>query len=165
MPSNCAKMLDVSFTYDQPRLRRSADQVLVDLSGTFQTLYLDEQQHLQCAVSRWENTLNHQVDQNVQVHGMCVRTGRPQSGNSLGNDLSVEFSDMSETGLSMVSAVELGELRQPNPDRPSLLLRRMDGDDLWNVAKNCGSTVSAIMQANGLAQEPEQGRMLLIPVL
>ena len=165
MPSNCTRVLDVSFTYDQPRLRRSADQVLVDLTGTFQVLYLDEEQHLQCGISRWEDTLTHQADQNVQIHGMCERTGRPQSGNSLGNDLAVELTSMSETGLPMVSAVELGALQQPDPDRPSLLLRRMDGSDLWNVAKKCGSTVSAIMQANGLAQEPEQGRMLLIPVL
>jgi hypothetical protein len=72
---------------------------------------------------------------------------------------------MSETGLSMIMAVELGQLQQLDPDRPSLLLRRMDCSDLWSIAKSCGSTVSAIMQANGLAQEPEQGRMLLIPVL
>ena len=165
LPSGCARVLDVCFTYDQPRMRRSADQVHVDLAGTFQVLYLDEEQHLQCGISRWEDTLTHQADQNVQVHGMCGRTGRPQSGNSLGNDLAVELSSMSETGLPMVSAVELGALQQPDPNRPSLLLRRMDGTDLWSVAKSCGSTVSAIMQANGLVQEPEQGRLLLIPVL
>ena len=56
-------------------------------------------------------------------------------------------------------------MQQPDPDRPSLVLRRMDGSDLWNVAKSCGSTVQAILQANGLVQEPEQGRMLLIPVM
>jgi len=165
MLPNCAKILDTSFTYDQPRLRRSGDQVLADLTGSFQVLFLDEEQHMQCGVSRWESTVTHQVDQDVQVNGTCTRTGRTQGGNSLGNDLVLELCSMSEKGLSMVSAVELGQLLQPDPDRPSLLLRRMDGTDLWNMAKNCGSTVSAIMQANGLEQEPEQGRMLLIPVL
>lgn len=165
VPPNCAKILDVSFAYDQPRLRRGADQVLVDLAGTFQVLYLDEQQHLQCGISRWENTLTHQANQNVQVHGMCQRTGRPQTGNDIANDLAIEFTSMSETGLSMVSALELGGLQQPDPDRPSLVLRRIDGSDLWDVAKSCGSTVQAILQANGLSQEPEQGRLLLIPVL
>jgi hypothetical protein len=83
----------------------------------------------------------------------------------LGNDLVVELCATSEKGLSMVTAMELGQLQQPDPDRPSLLLRRTDSSDLWTKAKSCGSTVSAIMQANGLLQEPEQGRMLLIPVL
>ena len=34
---------------------------------------------------------------------------------------------------------------------------------LWDLAKKCGSTVSAISQANHLEGEPEAGRMLLIP--
>ena len=72
---------------------------------------------------------------------------------------------MSESGLTMVSAMELGQQQPQDPQRPSLLLRRMDGSDLWNIAKNYGSTVCAIMQANGLSQEPEQGKILLIPVV
>lgn len=165
MPSNCSKVLDTAFTYDQPQLHRSGDQVEVMLSGSFQTVFLDEEQSIHCGTSRWESSMNYRADQQVQVHGMCVRTGRPQSGGILTNDLAVELCAMSESGLTMVSAMELGQLQPQDPQRPSLLLRRMDGSDLWNIAKNYGSTVCAIMQANGLSQEPEQGKMLLIPVV
>lgn len=165
MPSNCAKVLDVAFMHDQPRMRRIGDQVTVDLAGNFQVVFLDEDQKIHCGTSRWESSVNHQADHQVQVNGMCVRTGQPQIGSVLGNDLVVELCATSEKGLSMVTAMELGQLQQPDPDRPSLLLRRTDSSDLWTIAKSCGSTVSAIMQANGLLQEPEQGRMLLIPVL
>jgi hypothetical protein len=53
---------------------------------------------------------------------------------------------------------------QPDPHRPSLILRRANGEDLWTIAKNCGSTVEAIEKANGLQQAPMPDQMLLIPI-
>lgn len=66
--------------------------------------------------------------------------------------------------IPMIVGIELGERKQPDPNRPSLILQRIGEEDLWTLAKCCGSTVEAIQQANHLQQEPEKGRMLLIPV-
>lgn len=66
--------------------------------------------------------------------------------------------------IPMIVGMELGEKKQPDPERPSLILRRAGEEDLWTLAKKCGSTVEAIRQANHLQQEPENGQMLLIPV-
>ena len=65
----------------------------------------------------------------------------------------------------MLCALEIGAERLPDASRPSLVLRRMRDDSLWDIAKACGSTVEAIRHANRLEGEPDPDRMLLIPVL
>lgn len=79
-------------------------------------------------------------------------------------DLSVPIRTVSGQGITMVSGMELGETRPADPDRPCVILRRNTGETLWEMAKAGGSTVEAIREANGLAEEPEAGRMILIPV-
>jgi hypothetical protein len=65
----------------------------------------------------------------------------------------------------MVTSLEAGETVQKNADSPSLILRRTGSESVWDIAKACGSTVSAIWEANGLESEPQEDQMLLIPVL
>ena len=64
----------------------------------------------------------------------------------------------------MVSSLELGEMKEPDPKRPSLILKRAGKKCLWDLAKESGSTVKLIQEANDLQGEPEEERMLLIPV-
>lgn len=64
----------------------------------------------------------------------------------------------------MVTGLELGEQRRLDPNRPSLILRRIGEDRLWDIAKASNSTVEAIRKANGLQEEPAPNQMLLIPV-
>ena len=66
--------------------------------------------------------------------------------------------------IPMITALTVSEEKKANPHRPTLILRRMDTDSLWELAKDCGSTMDAIIQANALTTDPEQGQMLLIPV-
>ena len=65
----------------------------------------------------------------------------------------------------MITGLELGELQEPDQNRPSLILRSCGADTLWELAKASGSTVAAISAANGLAGEPAPEQMLLIPVI
>jgi hypothetical protein len=67
-------------------------------------------------------------------------------------------------GIRCVTGIELGELADPDPARPSLILRRASSEKLWDIAKACGSSVEAICIANGITAEPEDDRILLIPV-
>ena len=67
-------------------------------------------------------------------------------------------------GMTMITGLETGEHAQPDPNRPSLIVRRADGG-LWQLARESGSTMEAIRQANGLEQEPAPGQLLLIPVM
>lgn len=79
-------------------------------------------------------------------------------------ELSVPIRTLSGQGITMVSGMELGELQPADPDRPCVILRRNSGESLWEMAKASGSTVDAIREANGLDDQPVNGRMLLIPV-
>jgi len=65
-----------------------------------------------------------------------------------------------------VCGLELGEEQEPDAARPSLVVRRFtEHDSLWSLAKVCGSSVEAILNANGLQTEPNAEQLLLIPVL
>ena len=64
----------------------------------------------------------------------------------------------------MISGVTLGEVHQQDGNQPTLILRKMDTDSLWQLAKESGSTMNAIRKANKLTHDPSRGDMLLIPV-
>ena len=66
--------------------------------------------------------------------------------------------------IPMVTELEMGELKEADPGRPSIILRRAGDEGLWAMAKDYGSTVQAIREANQLTDEPLSGQMLLIPV-
>ncbi|MBQ9521657.1 MAG: DUF3794 domain-containing protein [Oscillospiraceae bacterium] len=77
---------------------------------------------------------------------------------------------MEAVRVSQILCVTAAELDAETPkdtaDAPSLVLRRMGADEsAWDVAKACNSTVSAILDANCLADEAELPRdtMILIP--
>ena len=73
------------------------------------------------------------------------------------------FSYASEPILAL-SGIEVGEQKQPDPQRPSVILKRAGEEDLWTLARQYGSTVDAICKANQISDEPHPGMMLLIPV-
>jgi hypothetical protein len=86
-------------------------------------------------------------------------------GGSVHADGQITVTATAGQGISMVTGLTLGDRTEPDPGRPSLILRRSRGELLWDLAKASGSTVDAIRKANGLNNEPETGKMLLIPVL
>ena len=79
--------------------------------------------------------------------------------------MAFDLCTVSGEGIPMVTGVEAGEPVRPDPNRPSMILRRAENRSLWEIAKDCGSTVEAIRVANKLQSEPDAGQMLLIPVL
>ena len=67
--------------------------------------------------------------------------------------------------MTMITGIEAGEKNQPDPKRPSLILRKTEGLSLWELAKECGSTVEAIEKANGITGQPDPENVLLVPVI
>lgn len=169
METDTMQVVDVAFYPDHPQLRRSGDTVTVELSGQFQILGYNPEGQLQSVSSRWQDDRIMEIADNTGV-GMKVGGGKnPQAtvnGESanLRTDLLLGTQTIADRGIPMVTAVELSEARQPDPDRPSLILRRAGTDSLWEIAKSTGSTVEAIRKANGLSQEPNSEQVLLIPV-
>lgn len=169
VPAEQGRVLDVSYLPDFPRSSRMGDQIQAELPGVFQILYRDGAGMIQSAVLRSSSTWEMPVDTQADVQMSIIQSGRPQgniNGGSMtarsGMELHVLTS--SEQSIPMLMGMDVGEPVTPDPMRPSLILRRADGQGLWNLAKACGSTMEAIRRANGITGDPAEGQMLLIPV-
>lgn len=163
------KILDTVWYHDHPRQYQQGDVHELEFPGQFQILYTDEAGQLQGATLRTEDRLSFSSgpDNRVDVYTCNVGdvTGSFGAGNGiLTANAEVMCAVTGVQGLPMVTELETGELVQPDSGRPSLILRRAGSDDLWSIAKSCGSTVDAIRKVNGLEEEPAATRMLLIPV-
>lgn len=157
------KILDIQFLPDHPGQFREGDTVTVELSGTFHILYQDMEGSLQSTVENWEQELQFPAAADTQlVTGIVGTTGR-EPGSTV--NMQIELQTRANEQIPMVTGLTLGPIEEPDEDRPTLILRRMEEDSLWALAKASGSTMEAIRKANGLTQEPEQGQMLLIPIL
>lgn len=159
---------DVQFLPDFPRQRRTESGVEMEYPGQFQVLYYGEDGRLQGTTARWEGKMGLLTDENSRI--LVVPVGAEAqaitgNGKILAKaELPVDLTTTAKQSLPMVTGVELGQQKQPDPNRPSLILRRAGDNSLWDIAKFAGSTVEAIRRANGLSGEPASEQMLLIPV-
>lgn len=154
----------------QPTVFREGDAVLLEVPGSLQVLYRDEEQALRCENKTWSAGLQLQagVDSQVQVMIGSVRQIQAYcKGQQIQADGGMELAvtTMALQQIPMVTGLVLGQREAADPARPSLILQRAGNRELWEIAKVCGSTVEAITQANQLAGEPAPGQMLLIPVM
>ena len=169
METDAMQVVDVTFYPDHPLLRRSGDAVNAELSGQFQMLGYNPEGQLESVNGRWQDNKTMEIAEDTNIEMMVSVGGRPQATvNGQNVNMQAEMRMNTQTaadrGISMVTGLELGENRQPDPNRPSLILRRAGTDSLWEIAKHTGSTVEAIKSANGLSQEPHSEQMLLIPI-
>lgn len=169
LQTNIERPIDVTFYQNQPQLYTEGDQLTAELSGYFQMLGYDADGQLQSAVSRWEGDWTTGADENANVSVGTRVTGAPDAMPGGGKaqaraDMMLNAVSTGKQGIPMVTGIEIGEERESNAQRPSLILKRAGTQRLWDMAKQAGSTVDAIKKANDLQQEPENGRMLLIPV-
>ncbi len=162
MPQEASRVADVAFYPDHPRMTPREGGVEAVLPGQFSVLYYDEEGTLQGTTSGWEGSLSLSAAPEVQMDGQI--SGIEKSQTELQADVRLELTGSSRQGIPMVTALELGEERQPDLNRPSLVLRKAGDEKLWDIAKRTGSTVSAISQANNLTGEPEKQQTLLIPI-
>ena len=163
-------ILDGVFLPDFPRENLVGTNGELALSGVYQILLRDEQDVLQGTSVRWEGKMPVAVDADCHLRVVPGSIGNMQaipSVDGLTVNCSLQLSMRTDTMdlLPMVTALELGPVQAPDPARPSVILRCGGGMDLWTIAKNSGSTVSAIRLANGIEDDIAQDRYLLIPVL
>jgi len=162
-------VVDATLLPDFPRQRGSGEDMVMELPGNLQMLYYDTEGQLQSSTQRWENSYPLPLDDTAVLS--ALPSGGIQTRATTGNgEMTVkttqpmDMTTMSGQGLPVITSLTMPERREPDPARPSLILRRAEGS-LWETAKQSGSTVDAIRQANGLEKEPVPGQMLLIPVI
>lgn len=170
MDGKCAKVVDISVNMEQPSARRAGDMSELVCSGQVQVLYYDDNGFLQSRNGRWSSQWELPVSADADIMGTVQGLSMPEAAVSadridVNGEFQMEVTSVSQQPMPMITALQLGELTQPNPGRPSLILRRVGEGSLWDLAKGTGSTVSAIRSANGLTGEPLDDRLLLIPVV
>ncbi len=168
IPAEANLAADVSFDPDFPRQRRMENGVEMEIPGTFQVLYYGEDGVLRSGTARWERTQNIIADENSEIAGIPIQP-EPQTVTGNGQilvktEVPMEMTATTRQQLPMITGVELGGEIVPDPNRPTLILRRAGEKSLWDIAKGTGSTMEAIRRANNLQNEPTPGQMLLIPV-
>ena len=103
------------------------------------------------------------MEVNILPTGQC--SAQPaEKGTDLETNVILGTVVTATRGVPMVTGLELGQPMPKDPNRPSVILRRVGPEGLWGMAKETGSSVDAICKANGLQEAPEEGRMLLIPI-
>lgn len=162
-------MVAVSFLPDFPRQSRTGDSVAVDISGQFQILYYTSDGSLQGTSARWEGAMQLLADPDCRMSTTVQPIGNVQvsagpDGISLNGQVKLEMYTQAQTRIPMITGLDAGQQNEPDPNRPSLILCRSDGDSLWNIAKRCGSTVDEILRVNHLNEQPQTDQMLLIPI-
>ncbi len=163
------ELLDVGLYAQQPAVQRSGEEASVTVAGGFQMLGKTEAGGMLGTSAKWEESFRLPVDRNTKLMVCCRPTGEPHGvltseETVLAGEMLVDVLALSDRGLPQVSALELGELREPDPKRPALILCRAQSPELWSLAKETGSTVDAIRRTNRLTADPAPGQMLLIPV-
>ncbi|MBQ8768764.1 MAG: DUF3794 domain-containing protein [Oscillospiraceae bacterium] len=163
------RVVDVCWLADHPQHRQNADTAVLAVPGQFQVLYYDNAGMLQSGTARGEELWQIPSDPMNKVEAYVQLSGYPVADvNEQGIALTAQWEAaadvFSEQGLPMLTQITLGEKCEKDPNRPSLILRKAGEQRLWDIARECGSTVDAIMLANNLEDQPEADRILLIPV-
>ena len=165
----CSRVIDIAFYPDQPQMSRTPEGVEATLSGQFCILCYDRNGTLCSATQKWNDSRFLPADPNAQVQLTLTPSGVPQG--AVGADVNL-WSDMllgirstASQGLPMVTGMETGEMMKPDPGRPSLIIRPVGKNTLWEIAKETGSTEEAIRKANRLTTDPKEDQLLLIPIL
>ena len=162
------EVADITFLPDFPRMSRSGDRLMLELPGQFQILYYAPDGSLQGSSARWEESMQFPADAATtvtflpQAQNVQARTGTDEI--SLSGQYTLHMDSSTEKGMPMVTGLNVGQEREKDPQRPSLILCRPNGETLWSMAKRTGSTVVDIRRANRLTGENAENSMLLIPI-
>lgn len=159
------RVVDAVIYPEYPGVHRAGDLTEMEFPGTVQVLAYNDEGHLEGTQLRWNESWELPMDPGAQIHPLILSVTQPQiSGGRIMAEMEVQADTVSLNVGNGVTAMEAGEPEVPDPNRPSVILRRAGEGSLWDLAKKTGSTVDAILAANQLTQEPMDDRFLLIPI-
>ena len=153
-----------------PRAYKDGESTTIAHSGVFRALCrsLDGELGFQSVQFNTEESVASDMTAKpmVTVSSATVPQGMT-SGSAfvLSSELESKSLWIANKPINMVTELDVGDHTESLDERPGVVLRRAAGDTLWEIAKEYGSTVALIMDANQLQGEPDVDRMLLIPIL
>lgn len=172
LQGNVQKMVDCTAWVDFPVCRRSRDAITVEAAVTLHALYYDPSGML-----RGESIKTSQSDSfALSEHAVCYADADPSgscfvSGSGTSSSVScgigLHLQCFSEQKIQSMKSASVGDALYQKDSRPSLVVRRVvSRESLWNLAKQNGSTVRVIQEANKLDTDTaEENMLLLIPMV
>ena len=162
-------VLDSWFLTEQPLSYREEDHLRLEVIGQCGVLYRDEDGKIANTTARWELQTQMPGIQDCKVvvtglSGGAEKCTVSPNGVQMQTEPLITICTLVKESISMISGLELGEQTEGEKEKPALILRRAENDDLWNLAKESGSTVDMIRKANQLEESPQPGQWLLIPL-
>lgn len=154
---------------EYPTVRMGNETAELHMDGHMQTLYRDSENLLTGDNVRFDSSIAFPSAQENQIQiwpgfPMGAESIPGTDGMTLQSNYPVMIQVYSGESIPMVTELKIGQERTADPNRPSIILRRAGNESLWNIAKDYGSTVEAIREANKITEEPEKGQILLIPL-
>ena len=170
IPGDADVVVDTQILPEYPHLRRTDAGFRMELNGQFQVLCYGADGALQMRQGRWAVNREIPAHEDTLLRPCIVHMETPRCSSGDGvlevkTELQLNRKATGNHSVSCVTGMTLGELQEPDPMRPSVILRRAGNQRLWDIAKSCGSTVEEIRGINRLEGEPVPERMLLIPVV
>lgn len=168
--TDIGRVVDIAFYPDHPRCSREQDRVRAELTGVYHILSMDPEGQLQPTQLRWQMEQQLSAAPQSDVRLRAGAAGTPLLNETADSfyvscDMILSQETLATQGIPMLSGLEMGPEQEPDPQRPSLILRRAGEQSLWEIAKESGSTVEAICRANDIADDADlHQQMLLIPV-
>lgn len=171
IPGQDEAPIDRWFLADLPRVSSHSDPRQIKLEGMFSALMENKEGVLNERTGNASSELAQPTDCTADTICFSWRKGgvgcRAEGSDwRVDTQVVLDLSCICNRAIEVVTGMEIGEERSPDPDRPSVIIRTKGEEErLWDLAKRCGSTVSAIERMNQLEGEPETDRLLLIPVI
>lgn len=170
MQDGYSRLIDAMFYPDCPKTYHDGDKAITEYGGIFRILAIDPEGEVSGLTERWDSVSSVDADASTRpmvtvsdpMKALSVNSGLEQQ---LTAELRTETVWIAGDSLPMLTGIESGECQMPDPDRPGIVLKRVGEATLWELAKETGSTVDLIVDANGLVSPPDPSQILLIPVV
>ena len=161
IPEEAVKVLDWTVTEDQSAAAATAPQeCALRLSGS--VMYYDKDETIRSKPLRLEKTVTVPDGENADWACVWRQTGpMTLAGRELKLPLRTDYVYYQKPGIKNLAGGVFTPVRRA--EGPTLIVKKAEGE-LWELAKQCGSTVEALRQANGLEDDQiREQRLLLIP--
>ena len=169
VPAEGNSCVDLLFSPAAPEIRRRGESVDVELGGVFQGLMVGQDGRYESVQGKAGDTVRMESACDTICFTACQGSPscRPEASSwRTDTRVLVDLRSLCCKPMEVVTGIDAGETGTPDPERPSVIIRSKGScESLWDLAKRCGSTVGAIKRLNRLEGEPDEDRLLLIPVI
>ena len=166
----CSEIHDVDSECCIDEVYNEADLQNLSVCCQFQLVCQDENDMVSGAQVKCSERVAIGSDIDNQIRPVIYSVGdtiteRTTNGMNVIQTVVLEAEILKEQVFNVITGLVVEEKEQQNTECPSIILKRVENQRIWDIAKECKSTVSKIKEANNMdADELLKDQILLIPV-